>query len=370
MKTLLLVAGGRSGSDFFQSLLDGHPQVLQFPGTIKTNKKFINTLLLKDPDNISSNFIKDYIHFFDSRLGWGKVERHDQLGEDRKQHYIVDQEKFKFFFLEMYRKKFKVNHNNKIFNTMLILHLAYAKTCGQDISKKKIMIINCHLVEWAEFLGKKINNVDFDIIHMIRNPLSNLSSLVNNWLNYDSGKHFFAQSIYFHLDLIVNGIKKLKKIKKNLFLIQLEMLHYNHFGVMNDFCRTYNLNYDDCMEHATVFNLRWWSDKISGKNLSGIDKNFKVNFREEIFYKRDIKFLEYILRDYIKFYNYKFTNKTQIFFFNFLPMKCEILTWKNTIKHKRLKHILSIPFFFIKRLFFVNKYSQKNLKMPYSFGKF
>jgi len=35
MKTLLLVAGSRSGSDFFQSLLDGHPQVLQFPGTIK-----------------------------------------------------------------------------------------------------------------------------------------------------------------------------------------------------------------------------------------------------------------------------------------------------------------------------------------------
>ena len=39
MKTLLLVAGSRAGSDFFQSLLDGHPQVLQFPGLIRTNKK-------------------------------------------------------------------------------------------------------------------------------------------------------------------------------------------------------------------------------------------------------------------------------------------------------------------------------------------
>ena len=42
-------------------------------------------------------------------------------------------------------------------------------------------------------------------------------------------------------------------------------------------------------------------------------------------------------------------------------MKCEILTWKNTFKHKKLKHILSIPFFYIKRLLFVNKFSQKNL---------
>jgi len=32
MKTLLLVAGSRAGADFFQSLLDGHSQILQLPG--------------------------------------------------------------------------------------------------------------------------------------------------------------------------------------------------------------------------------------------------------------------------------------------------------------------------------------------------
>jgi len=49
-------------------------------------------------------------------------------------------------------------------------------------------------------------------------------------------------------------------------------------------------------------------------------------------------------------------------------MKSEILTWKNTVKHKKIKHIFSIPFYYIKRLLFVNKFSQKNLKMPHSFG--
>ena len=49
-------------------------------------------------------------------------------------------------------------------------------------------------------------------------------------------------------------------------------------------------------------------------------------------------------------------------------MRCEIITWKNTIKHKKFKHILSIPFFYIKRLLFVNKFSQKNLNMPRAFG--
>jgi hypothetical protein len=104
------------------------------------------------------------------------------------------------------------------------------------------------------------------------------------------------------------------------------------------------------------------------KDLSGIDKNFKVNYNDKLFYMRDIKFLEYILRNYISFYNYKFTNKNKNFILNVLPMKCELMTWKNTIKQKRIKHILSIPFFYIKRIIFINKYFSKKLDMPYSLG--
>ena len=368
MKALLLVAGSRAGSDFFQSLLDGHSQVLQFPGLIKTNKTLIRILLSDNANDICSNFIKNYPHFFDSRLGYGKVERHDALGENKNQYYLVDQEKFKINFIKMFEKKCKINKHNKIFELILMLHQAYALTCGQNISKKKIMIINCHIVEWTKYFGKKIDNVDFDIIHTIRNPLSAVSSPVNHWLNYDAGKSFFAKSIYFQLDLIVNGIKKLKKLNKRIFLVQLEMLHKRHFHVMDDFCKTYNLNYENSMQYATFFNLQFWGDKISGQYLTGVNKNFKISFNEETFYKRDIKFLEYILNDYIKFYGYQFTGVTSKIFFNLIPMKCEILTWKNSFKHKRIKHILSIPFFYIKRLLYINKFSQKDLKMPHSFG--
>ena len=40
MKVLLLVAGGRGGSDFFQGLLDGHDQILQFPEILRINYEF------------------------------------------------------------------------------------------------------------------------------------------------------------------------------------------------------------------------------------------------------------------------------------------------------------------------------------------
>ena len=60
MKILLLVAGSRSGSDFFQSLLDGCSQILQFPGKLLTDNNFNGMLNLKDLNKIPEKFINLY----------------------------------------------------------------------------------------------------------------------------------------------------------------------------------------------------------------------------------------------------------------------------------------------------------------------
>ena len=44
MKFVIIITGGRSGSDFLQSLFDGHPQIMQFPGIFKFTKLFAKTL--------------------------------------------------------------------------------------------------------------------------------------------------------------------------------------------------------------------------------------------------------------------------------------------------------------------------------------
>ena len=67
MKTLLLVAGGRGGSDFFRGLFDGHSQVLTFPGYLRINKDFQEMLNLNFPDQISKRFISLYTNFFNSK---------------------------------------------------------------------------------------------------------------------------------------------------------------------------------------------------------------------------------------------------------------------------------------------------------------
>ena len=103
MKVLLLVAGGRAGSDLFHSLLDGHTQILQFPGILEINRNFLDLINLKDYNEIAMRFIKLYPHFFNSKLN--KRERHDSLGKNRKKFYKVNTNVFIKNFLRLVRKR-------------------------------------------------------------------------------------------------------------------------------------------------------------------------------------------------------------------------------------------------------------------------
>ena len=76
MKLVLLVTGGRGGSDFFHGLLDNHDQILQFPGILRINKKFYD-IFTTDAEDIAKKFIEIFPIFFDSRKNI--VERHNKL---------------------------------------------------------------------------------------------------------------------------------------------------------------------------------------------------------------------------------------------------------------------------------------------------
>jgi hypothetical protein len=92
---------GRAGIEFIQSLFDGHSQILQMPGIIRFDKRFINSLELNAISFIDS-FTKNNEHFFDSRMQ--KLERHNQLGYKKNEYYEVNKEKFKKNFLNIYCK--------------------------------------------------------------------------------------------------------------------------------------------------------------------------------------------------------------------------------------------------------------------------
>ena len=96
MRLILLTAGGRAGSDFFHSLLDGHSQILQFPGTFRVDNKL--KLILKTEDLKKSKIIYTVLsRIFNSKIN--KFERWDRLGERKQSEFRVDKKNLLIIFI-------------------------------------------------------------------------------------------------------------------------------------------------------------------------------------------------------------------------------------------------------------------------------
>ncbi len=353
MRIILLAGGPRSGLDLFHSLLDNHSEILQFPGILYIDQKLKKILSQSSKKKIAKEFIKEYKNFFDSRKL--KIERHHQLGEKKNKFYEVDKEKFVENFLSLSKKK--KFFNNQIFQNLFLLHKAYdSKDLGK---KKKIILINAHILPFVLNFEKIFKGINYEIIHTIRHPLSAISSTVKNWINYKNGIYLKPKELFYNLDLIVFGIQKLKNLKRKIHIIQLENLHQKANSIMKKFCKIYGLKFEKTLLKSTFHNLKWWGDAVSGKDLNGLNKNFKASYDLDLFEESDLGYLKYILNDILKKYNYKINIEKKMAF-HFKPLKCERISWKKTIENKQIKHSISILFFYLKRvlkfnIFFIKK---------------
>ena len=365
MKILLLAAGGRAGADFFHSLIDGHSQILQFPGYLRIEKNFKLIFKLKDPERMAEQFIRSHPEFFISKLN--KFEQWNKLGQNKNSFFVVN----KKIFIRNFVRMFQGNENN--LQILKNLHLSYFLTRNKKVSRTKILFIHTHLLTWTKDFIKLFGLRNFEILHTIRHPLAALNSQQKSWLNFKKGGNYFPKDLYYHMNTVVNCIFKLNKLGK-LHIIQLERLHIKNIEVMKNFCKKFKIKYEKTMNKSTKNNLKWWGDAVSGRFLSGINKNHKIKIDKKYFYDRDLIFFQGITKDIINKYDYEFYYPKNKIYYNILPMKCEILVWKNTLnnifyKGFRWKHFLSIPYFYLMRVLKINLLVVNNRKktLPKSF---
>ena len=358
MKIVVLISGGRTGSDFFQSLLDGHPEISQFPGIFFFDEFLLKLQREKNIEKIANIFVENYKHFFDSRLNLR--ERHNMLGDDRNDFFIINANLFKNFFIDLMKNK---NLNQE--NILKSLNLAYSQASGEDITKKKILLLHLHHFEKI----KPIVILDFDIIYTTRDPLANYTSIVKNWYRYKEGKYISPWSYYFHMKRLVNGLYELNKYQKKTHIIQLENLHTKNIKVMEDFCNLFDISYNETMKKSTYHGKKWWGDELSVKFLSGVNPNFKNNIDENIINKKDIEYLQNYLKDFLVNYNYPIrSNGLKFSFIKFLPLKAEIKIWKKSFTKFNILQILSIFFYWIKRINLMKKKKFNKQHFPRSLG--
>ena len=362
MKILLLVAGSRSGSDFFQSLVDGHNEICQFPGLIHYNNRFKKLFLINNLEELALNFISQYPHFFNSKNAI--LERHNKLGKNKNEFYIISKKKFVKEFIQLMKK----NKKND-FNILKCLHLAFSLSSKEKINNKKIILINIHLVNYASKFVSDFRNYNIEILHTIRNPLSAISSPVKNWLKYKKGKNFGPAAFFFHFNLVLQGISDLQNLKKKIKIIQLEKVHKKNKSVMKDFCKIYKIKFNPNLSKSTFQKKLWWGDEISQKYLNGVNKNYKISIEKKLFFEKDLIYFNYIFKNIINFYGYKLYLKQDKFkWFYFLPLKIEMLILLNSLKLKNFKHIILFPIYYLLRIYKTLTLN-KNLKsFPNSIG--
>lgn len=335
----ILACSSRAGVDFFQSLLDNHPEISQFPGALNFDEFIKEIEPIKDPEVIAELFIKKFEKFFDSRKNL--LERHNYLGKDKNEYFIVDKTKFKNNFLEIKKK-----YHDDLKGLLISLNLAYSAAAGENIDKKKIIILHLHHF----FRFKFMKGLDFDVVCTVRDPLSSYSSFMKN-LAYLDSKTIHPWKFYFHIERSFYHLKWITELNKRTFVIKLEDLHIKNLTVMKNFCNKFSISFEESMQQSTYHGLQWWGDRLSRKDLGGININFQNSFDKKFFFEKDISFIEHQLKNFYEKYKYPFrSKKTNQRLLNYLPLKVDYIILKESIFSFNVKNVFLCIYYFLKRL--------------------
>jgi hypothetical protein len=350
MNIIAIIGFGRSGMDFLQSLFDKHPQISQFPGEFFFGKFYTEVEKKTCKKEIAELFIKKHLYFFDSRLNL--TERHNSLGNKKNEFFLIKKNLFKKKFIQL------TNTINKK-EIFINLHIAYSYACGENIKKKKIIIINAHQIEQLYCLA----DFDYQIFFTIRDPVGSLTSTIKHWLKYENGKHVGSWWLYYQINRVFNSIKEAVLLNKKIHIIKLDILHKKNKFIMRQICKILKIKFNKSLTQSTYMGKKWWGDKLSVKFLDGVNKNFSEKIDNSLFYPKDINYLNYYLKSILKKYNY--TTKSKLNNFNkFLPLKIEILIWTRLIKLLKVKEIFLIPYYWLKRIVMLKKNQYKNIRLP------
>ena len=85
------------------------------------------------------------------------------MGKNKNEFYVVNELKFKKRFIS----NLKLKKASKI-NLLLNLHESYSFS-SNDRGKKKLILINVHLIEWAKIFFRDCNNLNpFYLIYFFK----------------------------------------------------------------------------------------------------------------------------------------------------------------------------------------------------------
>lgn len=357
LKKVLLVATGRTGSDFFQSLLDGHSEILQFTGIWYFHQWWKEAKCKENLTDLINEFIWHNCiycnHIAKFKSYYNKEERWDQLGNNKNEFFEVDINIFRQHMLNILGDK-ELNSRN----FFLGVNLAYGLSVGSDIKKTKIIFYHIHHIpKLKEF---KEDFEEFDVIAMTREPRNTLVSGIEHWKRYNVNT-YNSGFLYQLLNRIFEESEPATQYTKNVKTLKLEDLHLFSKEILEEFCKIYGLKFEDCLFKSSYHGRKWWGDALSVQYLDGFNRHImEKKWKDKLFFY-DNFLIGFILKDRLKHHGYSYTNKMPkiylpfVFFLIILPMKYELkMLIYNFRNCKSLKDknsvLLRATFFYVSRV--------------------
>ena len=322
LKKYALVACPRSGSDYLQSLIDNHDEILTFNGSFMPYVEFFHKVEELNVNTNLDKFISKFliVYFYKFCTFFDHEEGKHNMGENFNDSINIDLTKLKETIIE-YLNVEGVNYKNFI----MAIYFAYNKLINKNIFDCKSILFHPHNLDEAEHFIKDFDEVK--LLFTIRDFRAAYLSTVENLINYD-------QNVFDNLKHITTvvyscGVDSDLAIKheKEHLCVRLEDLP--HENTLRKLCDFLNINYSNTMKTSTFAGYKWHGDEKQQKKYEDkwIENRTYNNWKNKLT-KVDIQIMNILFYRKLRHYNYEVKKPSifqliKCFFLILLPLEHE-----------------------------------------------
>ena len=320
-KFVFITGAGRCGTQLIHRLLDGNSNLNIIPGEV-TNF-FI--------DSLSRNGFSNNVYYINSKEILASV-----FHEFKSVKFINQKSKFKKI-IRLLKSRF-VRKNYISLNEYIV-------TVVNVLFPNKKQTVIC--IQNENIIGLLQTFPNSKIIHMLRNPLTQINSRYlfryKATMNYDGTE--FSSSFYRNYNSFKNAY--LMKNDKRVLIIKMENLNKNTKIEIKRTCKFLSINFNKINLAVTTFGKKFDKTSSDSNNDTGMRKltnDFSCLTPNDLYIVSKIKYVK-------KFYKLKKFNKRENSFFIFFLRHLGFIGKKRTINfnpYKLIKYsIFSVHLFFL-----------------------
>ena len=296
LQTIFYLPFANSGSGFFMSLFDEHPQILMIPSIFKVYQIYRKTR------SYSPDHIVDYI----------MSEENGCLGDIFDRRKTVENGDFSQFNIshEIFRKEFKKlwpNSSQTVNAFVDAAHYAYAKAIHKNLEPVKWIFIHQHRIGSVSQMFQDYPQAKF--ITTIRNPKAGFHSQFSKHKAYEVhrlGYDFCWLNSALHIDFR-HLLRSLETLKRDRFLVvKIEDVLNDFENIMKRIALEFDIEFLPSLLTPTLGGAPYVSSSPLNKKVYGPSKKLLEPKYKKDLSKEDILYLETYTKWYMQRYNYVF----------------------------------------------------------------